>query len=329
MFRNRAWGCDISNAKFFAYHILVRKTTDHVTLLWRYTSTSRSKTTADSVNEIGRRRITWSWSEFRHVPKRRISIHIILNSLAHIQIHDTNERAHTSRKSQNESTSLAHTRTYELQINQSITWTKTPVPLKNVTQKTYNQINERANDQTIKQHFFFQFSFGLDVFVQADKLLVFDDIFSSSSSPFPRTFVTTSVCPVILDTLSFLKYRKSIENHLHDPLLPRRSVLLFDHQTTLISYLFRNIWYLLPCSGKISTFSYTCAVHRSQHLPCQSDQIRGSIRTLIGTIIFWMLCSYVRPWKYKWGTSFSFVISWVWKNHCRTCQNVFLYWLSR
>ena len=32
---------------------------------------------------------------------------------------------------------------------------------------------------------------------------------------------------------------------------------------------------------------------------------------------------------YKWVTSFSFVNSWVWKNHCRTCQNVFLYWLSR
>ena len=137
--------------------------------------------------------------------------------------------------------------------------------------------------------------------------------FSSSSSPFPRTFVTTSSCPVILDTLSFLMYRKSIENHLHDPLLSRRSVLPFDHQTTLISFPFRNIWYLLPCSGKISTFSYTCAVHHSQHLPYQSDQIRGSIRTTIGTIMFWMLCSYIRPWKYKWRTSFSFVISWVWK----------------
>ena len=57
----------------------------------------------------------------------------------------------------------------------------------------------------------------------------------------------------------------------------------------------------------------TCAVHRSQHSPCQSDQIRGIIRTTIGTLIFWILCSYVRPWKYMWGTSFSFVNSWVWK----------------
>ena len=55
------------------------------------------------------------------------------------------------------------------------------------------------SEQTTKQsnNFFFPFSFGLDVFVPADKLLVFDDIFSSSSSPFPRTFVTTSVCPVL------------------------------------------------------------------------------------------------------------------------------------
>ena len=52
-----------------------------------------------------------------------------------------------------------------------------------------------------------------------------------------------------------------------------------------------------------------------------SDQIRGTIRTTIGTIIFWMLCSYVRSWKYKWVTSFSFVDSWVRKNHCRTCTD--------
>ena len=173
--------------------------------------------------------------------------------------------------------------------------------------------NYRATKWPNNQTTFFFFSSLLEwIFFPSGQTFVFDDIFSSSSSVFPKTFTTTSVCPVHLDTLSSLKCRRSTENHLHDLLLPRRSVLLFDNQTTLISYPFWNIWYLLTihlCSSSQSTSNMSKWSNSWNH---SNDNRNFNILNAV----------FVRTtWKYILVTSFSFVNSWVRKNHCRTCTD--------
>ena len=78
------------------------------------------------------------------------------------RVHHTNERRNTSRNSNKQSTSHSRTQRDELQVNQPIPRTKGPAHIKNVTQTTHNQIDERTDDQKFnKLYFSVQFWIGL------------------------------------------------------------------------------------------------------------------------------------------------------------------------
>ena len=165
----------------------------------------RTKVTTDFLSEVVWGRIIWH--KFKLVLTRdgTSSLDSYHTELSYVNSGTSDDRTYTHETQFTKTINVTTLHTKRRTTCQWFNHTKEKVSAskKNVTQTIHNQIDEWADDQKFNKRFFsVQFGIG-PFFFQANRLFVFDVLFSQSSSVSPRFFVTTSGWSVLSDTSTF------------------------------------------------------------------------------------------------------------------------------